>query len=264
MRGFMLFMAVLAIGAVGMTDAQETPVEVYTRQPIAWEQRLFDEFPEWVAGMEPALPKWVFDGLRPSEGPKQGERWYREMRACLVDEGYELRATVADYEDLKFYLFREGWSFRDHRGTQLKGAWYPGIIVLEIAEGRTELTIRHEMIHELIGLTRHPLTASVVGPCQPGLMLDRLHGAESQDPRRALPFGRFGFPQQRVGPRTRFHYELMGGAGVQLGPLRNPRGAGLFREVYPGQPRWGLSPGEARAVGTGHELGTPASDGGRR
>jgi len=229
MRLLTLGLVVLAIGAAGngLITAQEAP-EVFTRQPVAWEERLFEEFPVFAA-MDPR-PKWVFDQLQPAAGPKYGKRWFKEMRECLVEEGYELRDHL-DYEDLKFYLFREGWSFRDHGGTQLRGVWYPGVLLLEIATGKTELTIRHEMVHELIGLTRHPMTASVVGRCQPGLMLDGEH-ARAKRTRRAFPFGRFGFPLERVGPRPGFRDELMGGTGVQLGPLGYPRGAVVLPEVY--------------------------------
>jgi len=178
--------------------------------------------------------RYYFDNLRPAPWPKKAHRWFYEMRDCLADEGFEIR-DYEELEDMQLYLYDEGWSFRYSRGSEIDGAWFIKYIVLDanLYSVLHEITLRHEFIHHFIGLTYHPLTEDEVGQCIPGRMVDsRRKRAEPARPSRAFPRRPWRIHRQRVGRRPPRGDELLGGAGVRLGPLGDPGRARILPEIH--------------------------------
>jgi hypothetical protein len=217
------------IGVATIVVAQDIPDTLVRAKFL--EDELFALYPEFDDGDN----RYYFEELRPIQMPAEAWRWYRETKLCLQKEGKELTEHVS-FNEIKWFEYASGWNFRDHRAVELRGAWFGKSIVLHnvMTGDYLEETIRHEMVHALIGLTTHPLTATVVGRCQPGLMLDSRKDGSRAEPtrtRRAFPWGVRSFRDERMGPRSPFGDGGVGGPGEQLGPMGLPGGDWIPQDV---------------------------------
>lgn len=220
----LVFLSMLA----GMFTQQEPRVLL---QHLPFETLLYKTYPE-LTKPEPTV--YVFEGLREVRAPRQAERWLEEMRVCLVSEGKEIREHTS-MDETKFYQYAAAWSMKNHRATELRGVWFVESIATHdvLDSSMLEQTIRHEMVHHLIGLTYHPLTPKIVGRCMPILLMDERKDkdAGSTKPSRALPPGFRGIRGQRVGPGTLGRDGVLGSPRVFVEPQRCTRGAGILSKV---------------------------------
>jgi len=225
-----LMVSMVVIGAFGtfmLLPAQEAPE--FLIRAKHFEEAYFSEYPENRFGRSPRgellLKRYFFRDLRKAQMGPEGLRFYREAEECLKHEGIETR-DYAPYHQIQWHLFAEGWSFVGSRASEFKGAWFIDSIVLkdDLAGQDLEQTIRHELIHLMVGPTQHPMMPDEVGHCLPALMLDEREVQDAGFTRssRAFPFGFSTVRGERVGPRSKFRHEQLGGTGVPLGPRRSP------------------------------------------
>ncbi len=157
---------ILALG-LSIAFAQERPTRL--TRAVDLEQELYGVYPNLET-----RGRYFYDNLRPARAPSQAARWYAEMESCLQSEGIELREERVGFEGLHFYLYSEGWKLAGNSGYSLAGTWFGhSIAVHDKLEGDfLERILRHEMVHDMLGPTRHPYTTNIVGDCSPWLMLD--------------------------------------------------------------------------------------------
>ena len=212
-----------AFGAIMLLPAQEAPEFLIRAQHF--EEAYFAEYPDHRFGRsvrgELLMKRYFFRDLREAQMGPEGLRFFREAEECLKSEGIETRDYVP-YHQIQWYLYKEGWSLVGHNASEFRGAWFVTHIVLkDDMVGRVlEETIRHEIIHHMVGPTQHPLMPGQVGRCLPALMLDEREEEDARvtRTRRAFPFGFSTVRGKRLGPRSKFRDELMGRPGVPLGP----------------------------------------------
>lgn len=200
-------------------------------QHLPFETLLYETYPE-LANPEPTV--YVFSELREVRPPRQAERWFEEMKTCLISEGQKIREYLP-IDEVKFYEFTMSWGLKNHRGVELRGVWFVESIAYHdvLTVSMKEQTIRHEMIHHLIGLTHHPLTPRVVGQCMPALMLDERKDKDAGSARTggALPPRFWRLRNERMGPVPFGRDGVVGVPRIQVGPLRGARGTGLLPSV---------------------------------
>lgn len=188
------WLSMVAVGAVWGQEVEEIP-KVLVQAPT-FDDPLYEEYDDL------EHREFYFRGLRRTVLHPEWKVWYEEHQECLLQEGWVLRENRLPLSEVMFYFFDEGWRHVRYEGGQIRGVWAVTRIGIMYEPGNPvemEDTVRHELVHHLIGRTDHPM-AWVVGRCAPIVLAGELD-AELSRVGRTFPFGVRRIPGQRVGPR---------------------------------------------------------------